>query len=158
MALLAHYQWHSVNAICNAVNIIIAYTIGNTLKIQDINLEYFRPFSKLITQSCASIASYFVVVSIVFLMSFRASCIHPTSDNLIRNITVAISVFLILCCALDLTIRIKDTLQPKSRPNMMILWFFATCAFLMSEFTLFAAVDQLFSTNMTCENLAIKAK
>lgn len=125
---------------------------------QLIALENIRSVSKLITQSCASIASYFVVITIVFLMSFRASCLHPTSDTFIGIITIAISLFLILFCALDLTIRIKDTLKPKNRPAIMILWFFASCAFLMSELTLFAAVDQLISTNMTCEKLPINVR
>lgn len=128
------------------------------MKINEIVIKIIRPLSKLVTQSCASIASYFVVITIVFLMSFRASCLHPTSDTFIGIVTTAISLFLMICCALDITIRIKDTLKPKSRPTMMILWFFAGCAVLVSEFTLFAAVDQLFLTNMTCENLAIKAK
>lgn len=123
-----------------------------------ITIEKIRSLSKLVTQSCASIASYFVVITIIFLVSFRASCLNPTSDTFIGIVTVAISLFLMLCCALDITIRIKDTLKPKSRPTIMILWFLAGCAVLMSELTLFAAVDQLISTNMTCEKLPINVR
>ncbi len=30
IALLAHYEWHSMNAICNAINIITLLEIGKS--------------------------------------------------------------------------------------------------------------------------------
>ncbi|CQJ10918.1 TPA: hypothetical protein ACHSKR_001933 [Yersinia enterocolitica] len=121
-------------------------------------IENIRSFSKLITQSCASIASYFVVITIVFLMNIRLSCLYPASSNGIENIAVFLGISLMVCCALDIAIRLNDTLKPKNRATFIILWVLVGFGIWMSQSTLFVALDQLVSANLTCEKLSIKAK
>ncbi|CNK68054.1 Uncharacterised protein [Yersinia frederiksenii] len=123
-----------------------------------ITLENIRSFSKLTTQSCASIASYFVVITIIFLMNIRLSCLYPTSSNWIENIAVFLGISLMFCCALDIAVRLNDTLKPKNRAAFIIFWLLVGFGIWMSQFTLITALDQLASANMTCEKLSIKSK
>lgn len=123
-----------------------------------ITLENIRSFSKLTTQSCASIASYFVVITIIFLMNIRLSCLHPTYSNWIENIAVFLGISLMFCCALDIAVRLNDTLKPKNRAAFIIFWLLVGFGIWMSQFTLITALDQLASANMTCEKLSIKSK
>ncbi|CNC10781.1 Uncharacterised protein [Yersinia frederiksenii] len=123
-----------------------------------ITLENIRSFSKLTTQSCASIASYFVVITIIFLMNIRLSCLHPTYSNWIESIAVFLGISLMFCCALDIAVRLNDTLKPKNRAAFIIFWLLVGFGIWMSQFTLITALDQLASANMTCEKLSIKSK
>ncbi|CNF77935.1 hypothetical protein [Yersinia enterocolitica] len=121
-------------------------------------LENVRSFSKLTTQSYASIASYFVVITIVFLMNIRLSCLYPASSNWIENIAIFLGISLMFCCALDIAVRLNDTLKPKNRAAFIIFWLLVGFGIWMSQFTLITALDQLVSGNMTCEKLSIEAK
>ncbi|WP_129111444.1 hypothetical protein [Yersinia frederiksenii] len=135
---------------------IIVKNIRHLSKLMTV--ENVRSLSKLTTQSCASIASYFVVITIVFLMNIRLSCLYPASSSWIENIAIFLGISLMFCCALDIAIRLNDTLKPKNRATFITFWLLVGFGIWMSQFTLITALDQLVSANMTCDKLSIEAK